>query len=407
MEGCQFWHVRMSAKDLASRCQESASLRAVMASKGGPTTMDRRARPKEVSLPAQEAPPAPHGRRLLLDKKRVGAKEEILVSDSDTEEEEGSSYTDEGGYEGLGGRSSGVAGVERRVPVEAYVAPFYPAMQPVFLEAVGPPPRVTTVHPDAPPRKWGEATPLQPHAPATLTRVGRCEGRPAFAVKEGLEGKFSVLLGPLQVCGFEAGQHVRINQTVVDNACVVTTFASLLGMCPSSLYLFLLTAAYAAIDSLGPPAQRESRTTSQVRHLAHDVAAYARCGHPLDALLLLWFPPAALDTRRVMMIHYKGEDVAIDIVRGCASTDDTPWLLCLQSRGNPGHLRPLDSISGPAGRDLLLWARQHGIVIRDFQAVGWRQLVDGDLSGASVSWQPPRLCDFCHQPASPLPPTPL
>lgn len=260
-----------------------------------------------------------------------------------------------------------MAGVERQVPVEAYVAPSYPTMQPMILDS-GPPPRVATVHPDAPIRVWGATAP-QPHAPAILTRVGRCEGRPAFSVQEGTMGEFSVMLGPLQVRGFEAGQYFRVHKAVVDNACAVTTFAHLLGMCPSRLYTFLLTAAYAAIDSLGPPAQRESRTTSQVRPMAHDVAAYAQCGHPLDALVLLWFPPSAMDPHRIMMIHYKEEDVAIDVLRGRTSTDDTPWLLCLQSHGSPGHLRPLDTISAPTGRDLLQWAGQHGITIR-FHGLG-------------------------------------
>ena len=426
---CAHAHVSMKAKALADRCKQSAILRAVFRMKGEAITRDVRAastrgmdkanpqqQPSQPPSPAADRPPS-HGR------KRVGAASgtsapsvsavEDIYADSDADQEEESAADG-----GSGGRASGVGAMSIQVPVGAYVSHFYPKMVPTPVEEEGPIQRVSTIHPDAPTRPFPSdqpsATDLLRFTHPSTTRVGRA----LFSVRPpASDGTFQGHLGPVALEGFEAGQRVMVMGKEVDNACVVKTFAHILGedtnkphsAAGDAMYEELLVVVYDAIASLGPPAQREQRTTSLVRMMAHDVAMYAEGGHALDAFIFLYFPPAALDTARVMMVQYQSgtSEVAIDILQGQHVTDDSPWRMCLQRRGHPGHLQPLKSITAAEGASLLAWADHHAVPVRRFTASGWRHLIASDLHGASISWQPPPQCDVCSKPAAPLPPCPL
>lgn len=288
---------------------------AARASKGGPTKVDRPAQPSWQGGEHSGSGgclhlPAPH-------KKRVGAKgvappEEVLLSGSEEEgsEDEGEAETgaDDGGCaEGLGGRSSGVARVERQVPVRGGLCwPLLPRYAAHGLGATGrqahQPPRVATVQP---PRRatrvWGGTPPPQPHAPAVLTRVGRCEGRPALSVQEGtVAGRVSrsVLLAPfrsadLRLPGQPARGCASTRRSSTTRVCVVTTFAHLLGVCPSRLYSFLLTHGGVRGRRLPWP----SRPDNVSRALRGPWCGRLCSVWPLtgaDALTLTWFPPPDL-----------------------------------------------------------------------------------------------------------------
>lgn len=130
------------------------------------------------------------------------------------------------------------------------------------------------------------------------------------------------------------------------NACVVLTWAAALGMAPADLFQHLLDGAYAVDRSVGPPTAMATPTSVLVRSLIHDVAASVNVGHALDSLVLLYLPPPVLASRVVVLIHYEGSEVAVDVVRGRDADDATATVtFCLQRRGDPGHMMPMTAAS--------------------------------------------------------------
>jgi hypothetical protein len=222
----------------------------------------------------------------------------------------------------------------------------------------------------------------------------------------GQDGRVSLIVAGHTLTAYEAGQEVLVGQARVANSCVVTTFGAVLGVDASVLYTDTMRAAAAAASSLGPPAEYETRSVAMVRAVCHDVLSAFDGGHPLDSLIFAYFPHAALHNMHVLIVQTSGGGVAIDVLSGEAAGHQSPWAMCLQRRGNPGHLQPVEPVSPDVAHHILTEARSHGVPIRRTVARGWRAIVDADLGGASALWHEHRLCDFCSRPRFPLPTLP-
>ena len=220
-------------------------------------------------------------------------------------------------------------------------------------------------------------------------------------------GSFSVTLGPYSFMGQDLGQTFEWEGTTIVNACVTLTRAATLGMPPQALFRHLLLAAYEADSSLGPPTTSASPTVTLVRAVIHDIAASQLVGHALDSLTLLYLPPPELQERVVVLLHHADTDVAVDVIVGPRAHATTPLAFCLQRRGNPGHMTPLQPACAVELPALLRWLNHASIPVRRLTAVGWRHMVGEDLSGPSQLWREHALCDVCSSPRSLLPPCPV
>lgn len=372
---CPLSHEPLSLAFLRVKCQASPLLRAIFEHHGGARGQDA----------AQ--PPGKAGATTPL----PGAE----ASDGSSEEEEE--------LPARGGWSSGC--VEVQVPYLAYVPHCYPqaplsdARATLLAAEVS---RPSTVHPDAP------AQPYFPHSlmalsPPSMTRLA---GSLFHVTQPDSGGSFVTTLGPFTFRGQDLGQSFDYEGKPVVNACVTLTWASVLKVSPQSLFRQLLQLAYDADRSLGPPPPTAPPTTVLVRAMVHDVAASAQVGHALDSLLVLYLTPVELARRVVVLIHYSGEDVAVDIIRGVAAGPTAPISFCLQLRGTPGHMTPLFPAHPTSMASLQEWLDASSIPVRSLTAVGWRQLIGEDLSGPSSLWSEHSQCDFCRGPRFPLPSAP-
>lgn len=262
--------------------------------------------------------------------------------------------------------------------------------------------RPPTVHPDASP------VPYFPHllhasTPPTLTPAG-CQ---TFQItKPTATGSFRLSLGPFTFEGQELGQEFAWGGAIIRNACVVLTWAHVLDCEPQHLFNQLLDAVHAASTSMGPPAARETRTTVLIRALIHDVAASPQHGHACDSLTFLYFPPQELHGKVVVLIHYEGSDLAVDVVYGPEAADTDSAVFCLQRRGNPGHMQPLLAPTATTATTLsalLQWLTDAAIPTRHLRAQGWRAFLNDDCHGPAALWAEHAHCDFCHLPRFPLP----
>lgn len=143
-----------------------------------------------------------------------------------------------------------------------------------------------------------------------------------------------------------------------------------------------------------------------VRSLIHDVASYPRQGHALDSLIFLYFPPTAMAGVTVVIVHYKGDCLALDIISPRSAAPDSPVVYCLQRRGAPGHMQAMTPSSAWPLSQLRSWAADHDVPTRELTAAGWQAFVAADSGGPSLHWATHAACDFCQLPRYPLPPSP-
>ena len=184
------------------------------------------------------------------------------------------------------------------------------------------------------------------------------------------------------------------------------SFATILQVTASDLFSHLVTEAQSAATFMGHPSRVETPTVALMRSFCHDIVASCDIGHPLDALVLLYFPPPALLHSAVVVLHTQDSSVALDVLRGPLATPSTPLLGCLQRRGTPGHMQPL-SFPPFTLSDLEHWACDHKISIRILHVQPWQDWLTADPAGPSVSWSDHRICDFCKSPRFPVPPVTL
>ena len=119
--------------------------------------------------------------------------------------------------------------------------------------------------------------------------------------------------------------------TAVTNACIVFSFASVLRLSAADLFSHLALEAQAAAVALGSPDGMETATTLLLRAFCHDILASWTRGHPLDALIFLYFPHPAMLRAVVVVVHTQGSSVAIDVLRGPSADASSPLLGCLQA----------------------------------------------------------------------------
>lgn len=374
-KGCPLQHLPLAASALRQRCQASALLQAVFDHHGGI---------RGVGLPPGKA---------------GGVRSPVASEhDSSSSEEEDNLPCP------LGGRSTG--GVEVQVPYLSYIphcypkAPLHDARSAPIDDQVQRPP---TTHPDAAPRPFLSSS-LLGHQPPSMSRLG---GQLFHVTSPDSSGRFQVTVGPWVFRGQDLGQSFLWEGQPVANACVVLTWAAALEMAPADLFHHLLDGAYAVDRSMGPPTAMATPTSVLVRSLIHDVAASVHVGHALDSLVLLYLPPSVLASRVVVLVHYEGSEMAVDVVRGRDADDATATVaFCLQRRGDPGHMMPMTAATPCALPAFLRWLASQHLPVRHLVASGWRQLLAEDFSGPSVVWRDHELCDVCHSPRAPLPTPP-
>jgi hypothetical protein len=136
--------------------------------------------------------------------------------------------------------------------------------------------------------------------------------------------------------------------------------------------------------------------------MAHDITASVHHGHPLDALVLLYFPPPALLRSVVVVVHTQGSSVALDVLRGPLASSSSPLLGCLQRRGSPGHMQPL-SLPPFTLDDLTSWAAHYAVPVRVLDVMPWSEWLAAEPAGPSVAWLEHATCDYCLLPRFPLP----
>lgn len=299
----------------------------------------------------------------------------------------------------LGGRSNGI-----QVPYLSYISHCYPGACLTDARSAVPVPlvdRPPAVHPDARPRPF-LPTSLLGCAPPSMTRTA---GDVFQVTSPSPEGTFTVQLGPFSFDGTDLGQSFVWKDHTLSHACVVLAWATALSITPQALFSHFVTSAYELDRSMGPPAPASPPTALLARAMAHDVAASLRSGHALDSLLPVYMPPPELADRVVLLLHYQGCEVAVDIISGMAASAESSVAFCLQRRGSPGHMMPLTSTCSVAS--LTVWLTTTSIPIRHLTASGWRTLIADDMSGPSASWLDHAVCDVCMEPRHPLPPCPL
>lgn len=386
---CRFTHIGVTAGQLRECARTSPPLQKILAFFGGPSTRTL------VAQSTQASPPAPQAGR-------SGGCGGESASDSDS-----SSEDDLPGPLARGGKASG--GTEVQVPYLLALGDCYTrAPRDDDRSAV---PRLSlcrppTVHPDAPATPFSGAIDLTGVYTPALAPL-RAGGRPAVVVSPTSPGgSFTVRLGALILHGQDAGQDLVVGTTTISNACVVLSFASVLQLPPADLFTHLVTAAQAAAASLGPPSRLETATVVLLRTFCHDILASWARGHPLDALIFLYFPHPALLRAVVVVVHTQGSTVAIDVLRGPLADASTPLLGCLQRRGTPGHMQPL-SLPPFTLAELEAWAADHLISVRLLDIQSWQDWLASDPACPSTAWMAHRMCDFCASPRFPLPPTAL
>jgi hypothetical protein len=308
---------------------------------------------------------------------------------------------------GAGGASGAV---DVQVPFLALLPDWYPKAPRTDARSqvvTGPVPRPSTTHLDCPPVPYGGPGGLSALQQLPLSRAGAA----LFWVSEpGDQGVFTCRLGSLQWKGRELGQRLFVREAMppqhIDHACVFLTFADMLQLDASTLFSDTTARAYEAVATLGEPSAAEGPVQVFLRILAHDLGSACNRGHAIDALSFLYLPPPALDHVVVVMIHHAGSEVAMDVIHGRSAGPDARWLYCLQRRGQPGHLRPLDPPSA-TGAAVLEYAAKAGVPIRHLTALGWQDYTALTAEGLSQPWLAHATCDVCHQPRSPLPPCPV
>lgn len=376
---CSLIHYSIVASTLAGLCKSSPALRLVMTQKGGPSATDVGGVPLGPPIGTND---------------RAGA---------DQSQSDGESSDDDGASPISGGKTSGV-----QVPYMLYVGHHYPKRAfdyRSWADAQSRPlVRPPAIHPDGPSQPYdGNLLPLPSRGQVRLARVGQA----FISVPPTTHGgRVAFVVAGHDLVAYEAGQVVHIGPARVVNSCVVTSFGAVLGVEASVLYMDTMRAAAVAASSLGPPADHETRAVAMVRAVCHDVLSAFDGGHPLDSLIFAYFPHAALHSVHVLIVQTSGGGVAIDVLSGEAAGHQSPWAVCLQRRGNPGHIQPVEPVSPNVAHHILTEARAHGVPVRRTIARGWRAIVDADLGGASTSWRDHRLCDFCSRPRFPLPTLP-
>lgn len=376
---CSLIHYGIAASTLAGLCKSSPALRLVMTQKGGPSARD-------VSGVAMGP--------LVGPSDRAGAAQ--TQSDGESSDEDGASPVS-------GGKTSGV-----QVPYMLYVGPYYRKKAFDYHSWVDaqsrPLVRPSAIHPDGPVQPFdGTFPPLPSRGQVRLARVGQS----FISLPSNPRGdRFSLVVAGHNLTAYEAGQVVHVGQARIANSCVMTTFGAVLGVDASALYEDTMKAAAAAAASLGPPADHETRSAAMVRAVCHDVLSALDGGHPLDSLIFAYFPPEAIHSMHVLVVQTSGGGVAIDVLSGEAAGHQSPWAVCLQRRGNPGHIQPVEPVAPDVVHHILTEARSQGVPVRRTVARGWRAIVDADLGGPSAPWALHRLCDFCSRPRFPLPPLP-
>lgn len=393
---CAFEHLSVRASDLRRRCATCPTLQRVLGHFGGPKLVDNvTVEPAKgaAGVKSHHLPPQP------VNKAGGAAGDE---SGSDSDGSVASSTVS-------GGKSSGGSGVQ--VPYLLDLHQFYPNAPRDDIRSTplaGRVARPAAVHRDPPTRPFVPGGLERVNKPV-LSRAGRVSSTGERLLDVGFpdaHGLFTVRVGPFAFQGQELGQTLVLEHGTVDNACVTLSFAAALNVPPQSLFHQLLREVYTVSESLGPPADWETPTTVMVRSLVHDVAASCLSGHALDSLIFAYFPPKELADRVVVVVHYRGDQLALDVLFGTAATHSSPTVFCLHRRGHPGHMQPLTSKDGCSVAAALSWAQQEDVPVRRVSAVGWRAMIDDDDSGPSAQWNLHSVCDFCHGPRFPLPPSP-
>lgn len=389
---CRFLHVSVTTAQLADCSRKNPTLQRILAFFGGPSPRNLTSQPTQASTSA--TPQAG----------RSGGQSASDSDDSSTGERELP------GPLASGGKASG--GIDVQVPYLLALggcyrrAPLNDARSSPPAESVVRPP---TTHPDAPLRPFYGAADLYGVSPPALAPLRAGSQPPDQAVvvtPTRSDGGFSVCLGSLVIPGQDAGQELVVGTHVVTNACVVLSFARILDVPPVDLFSFLVSEAQSAASQLGPPSRAETATTTLLRAFCHDILASCQRGHPLDALVFLYFPHPALLRAVVVVVHVSGSSVAIDVVRGPLAVPSSPLLGCLQRRGTPGHMQPL-SLPPFTLSDLHEWAHRHHLSFRLLEVQPWQAWLATDPTGPSVRWDEHATCDFCHLPRFPLPPATL
>lgn len=392
---CRFLHVGITATQLRDCSLRNSTLQRILAIFGGPSSHDLTSQPTRAST-STTAPQAPQAGR-------SGGTGDS--SDSDSSSDDGLS-----GPLASGGKASG--GVDVQV---AYLLPLggcYRRAPRDDARSASPSltlQRPSTVHPDAPVQVFNGAADLACVSPPALAPLRAGRQLPATAVSVSptrVDGRFTVSLGSLVIHGQDAGQELTLGTRVISNACVVLSFATILQVTASDLFSHLVTEAQSAATFMGHPSRVETPTVALMRSFCHDIVASCDIGHPLDALVLLYFPPPALLHSAVVVLHTQDSSVALDVLRGPLATPSTPLLGCLQRRGTPGHMQPL-SFPPFTLSDLEHWACDHKISIRILHVQPWQDWLTADPAGPSVSWSDHRICDFCKSPRFPVPPVTL
>lgn len=384
---CRFTHLSVTAGQLRECARANPHLQKILTFFGGPSTRNLGSQVTQASSSAPQAG-------------RSGGLGDAPDSDDASDE-------DLPGPLARGGKASG--GTEVQVPYLLALGDFYPRAPRDDARSVAPChslQRPSTVHPDAPCRPFSGAIDLVGVSTPALTSP-RAGSLPVVVVSPTrADGSFTVWLGDLTFHGQDAGQELVVGTTTVTNACVVLSFASVLRLSAADLFSHLVIEAQAAALALGSPACVETATALLLRAFCHDILASWARGHPLDALIFLYFPHPALLRAVVVVVHTQGSSVAIDVLRGPAADASSPLLGCLQRRGTPGHMQPLSlpPFTLPA---LEAWAAVHGISVRLLDVQPWQAWLATDPSGPSVAWMEHRLCDFCASPRFPLPPVTL
>lgn len=392
---CRFHHVAVTTVQLRECCRQNAHLQRILAFFGGPS-------PRNLSSQSTQASnsPAPQAGR-------SGGPGEVNceVSDSDSSVDEVPS-----GPWARGGKASG--GVEVQVPYLLALGGCYPRAP--LDDARSSPPsrslhRPLTAHPDASVRVFNGASHLACVTPPVLApmRAGGDPLVPAVLVSPtGADGSFTVTLGSLVLRGQDAGQSLALGDLTIYNSCVVLSFATVLGVAATDLFSHLVQEARSAATLLGPPPHAETASGALLRSFCHDILSSCHRGHPLDALVLLYFPPPALLRAVVVVVHTRGSSVALDVLRGPLADPSSPLLGCLQRSGDagaPGHMQPL-SFPPFTLSALEHWARDLHIPVRLLSVQSWQDWLSTEPAGPSVLWADHATCDFCLSPRFPLPP---
>lgn len=394
---CRFLHVDITARQLRQKYSSNSHLKKIMDFFGGPSPVDIKATPTRAS---PSVPPAASGRSGR--QPTVGGGDS---SDSDDSEE------DVPGPLASGGMASG--GIDVQVPYLRDLPGCYPRAS--TTDSRSAPPcvgvlRPATTHADSTPQPFHPPS-IHPRSrlappstsPPVLGLPTSRAGIQAFSVTpDQPDGTFTVSLGTITLQGRDAGQELRLPSTTVTNACVTLSFARVLGLLPDTLFEELVAQARVVSRAMGPPALLETHTSILLRSVCHDVVASEQHGHPLDALTPLYLPPRKLLSSVVAVLHTLEGRVAVDVLVGPQHDERAPVGVCLQRRGSPGHMQPLDP-SPLTLPQLQQWAHQFQIPLRLLPVASWRDWLAADADGPSQPWADHDTCDYCRAPRFPLP----